>query len=123
MIKRIEITGISIELGADIKKYIQRKIGRLDRYIPKKARQSVHAEVKVWETNAKDTNDKYECEVILHLPERQLMAKESTLNMFAAVDIVESKMKTQLHKYKEQHQPQHVERPSLLARLRRLSQK
>ena len=122
MINRIEITAINVELGTDIKKYIQRKIGRLDRYIPKKARQSVHAEVKIWETNAK-SNDKYECEVILHLPEQQLLAKESTLNMFAAVDIVESKMKTQLHKYKEQHEMQHIGRLSLLSRLRRLSEK
>jgi len=122
MINRIEVTGINIELGTDIKKYIQRKIGRLDRYIPKKARQSVHAEVKIWQTNAKN-NDKYECEIILHVPEQQLMAKESTLNMFAAVDIVESKMKTQLHKYKEQHEAQHIGHQSLLARLRRLAER
>lgn len=122
MINRIEITGINIELGADIKKYIQRKIGRLDRYISKKARQSVHAEVKIWQTNAKN-NDKYECEIILHVPEQQLMAKESTLNMFAAVDIVESKMKTQLHKYKERHETQHIGHRSLLARLRRLAER
>ena len=122
MINRIEITSINGELGADIKKYIQRKIGRLDRYISKKARQSVRAEVKIGQTNTKN-NDKYECEVILHLPGQQLVANESTLNMFAAVDIVESKMKTQLHKYKEQHEVQRVGRLSLLARLRRFSQK
>lgn len=102
MITRIDTAGINIELGDDIKKYIAKKLGKLDKYMPRHARQSVRAEVKLRETNNRLGN-KYECEVILHLPSAQLQAKESTLNMFAAVDIVEAKIKNQLVKYKQAH--------------------
>lgn len=102
MISRIEKSGINLELGEDVKKYIDRKIGRLDRYMPRSARKSVHVEAKLKATNNKPGN-KYECEVILHLPGGKVMAKESTLNMFAAVDIVEAKLRNQLQRYKRTH--------------------
>jgi|SRR6476469_756859 len=102
MISKIDTSGINLELGDDIKKYIARKIGRLDKYMPRHARQSAHAEAKLRETNNRLGN-KYECEVILHLPGGQIQAKEATLNMFAAVDIVEAKLKNQLVKYKTAH--------------------
>jgi ribosomal subunit interface protein len=118
MIARIDTAGINVELGDDIKKYITKKIGRLDKYISKHARQSTRAEVKLRETNNRLGN-KYECEVILHLPESQIQAKESTLNMFAAVDIVEAKLRNQLIKYKEAHIAHLREKhPGLLGRLR-----
>lgn len=102
MIAHIDTAGINFELGDDIKKYIAKKLGRLDKYIPRHARESVRLEVKLRETNNRLGN-KYECEVILHLPSAPLQAKESTLNMFAAVDIVEAKLKNQLVKYKRAH--------------------
>jgi putative sigma-54 modulation protein len=118
MIARIDMAGINIELGDDIKKYIAKKIGRLDKYVPKHARESVRAEAKLRETNNRLGN-KYQCEVILHLPESQVQAKESTLNMFAAVDIVEAKLRNQLIKYKEAHIAHLREKhPGFLGRLR-----
>jgi putative sigma-54 modulation protein len=102
MIAHIDTAGINFDLGDDIKKYIAKKLGRLDKYIPRHARESVRLEVKLRETNNRLGN-KYECEGILHLPGAPLQAKESTLNMFAAVDIVEAKLKNQLVKYKSAH--------------------
>lgn len=118
MITRIDIAGINLDLADDIKKYIERKVGRLDRYMPKSAREAAHAEVKLRQTNSKLGN-KYECEVIMHVPGNQVQATEATLNMFAAVDIVEQKLKNQLTKYKQAH-IDHIKehRPSLLKRLR-----
>lgn len=102
MIAQIDTSGINLELGDDIKKYIARKIGRLDKYMPRHARKTVRAEAKLRETNNRLGN-KYECEVLLHLPGGVIQAKDSTLNMFAAVDIVEAKLKNQLVKYKDAH--------------------
>lgn len=102
MLSRIDKSGINLELDGDLKKYIDKKIGRLDKYIPRRSRYSAHAEVKLRETGNK-AGDKYECEVILHLPGGQVTAIESTLNMFAAVDIVEAKLRNQLKKYKDLH--------------------
>lgn len=102
MIEQIDISGINLELGEDIKKYIRKKVGQLDKYLPRHARKSVHAEVKLRQTNNRLGN-KYECEVILHVPDQPITAKEATLNMFAAVDIVEAKLKNLSVKYKQAH--------------------
>ncbi|HVI68904.1 MAG TPA: ribosome-associated translation inhibitor RaiA [Magnetospirillaceae bacterium] len=118
MIAKIDTSGINLNLGDDIKKYIDRKIGRLDRFMPRHARKSAHAEAKLRETNNRLGN-KYECEVILHVPGGTIQAKEATLNMFAAVDIVEAKLKNQLVKYKEAHIAHlHERHPGVLGRLR-----
>lgn len=102
MIKHIDISGINYDLEEDIKRYVRRKIGRLDRFVPRHARGSLHAEVRLRQPNEKHGN-KYECEVIFHVPDEQLVAKDTTMNMFAAVDIVEEKMKNALRKYKDKH--------------------
>lgn len=103
MISHIDIAGINVELDDDIKKYIRRKVGKLDRYLPRHARDSAHAEVKLKQAANQRQGNKYECEVILHLPNDQVQVKESTMNMFAAMDIVEQKLKNRLVKYKQTH--------------------
>ena len=99
---KLDINGIHNIDNKDLQKYIVKKIGGLDRYVPRHARRSAHAEVKVKETMIKDKKECM-CEVILHLPHENITAKESTMNMFAAVDIVEEKIKSQLRKYKSKH--------------------
>ncbi len=103
MIERIEITGKHLVVTDDLKKYVLRKISKLDKYVPKNSRESVHAEIKLLQAKSSDKKQ-YTCEVILHLPKEIVTAKDSTLNMFAAVDIVERKLKAQLLKYKQLHQ-------------------
>jgi ribosomal subunit interface protein len=117
MIARIDKSGINLELDDDVVKYIDRKIGRLDRYIPRGARSSVHAVVTIRETGNQDGN-KYECEVILHVPGETITAKDSTMNKFAAVDIVEAKLRNQLHKYKTTRAPGARARRGLLRRVK-----
>lgn len=102
MIQSIAITGVNYDVDAATKKYVSQKIGRLDRFLPRHARKSVSAEVKLKQVN-RDHGNKYEAEVILHVPDKQLAAKDSTLNMMAAVDIVEAKITSQLRKYKDLH--------------------
>lgn len=117
MITAIDITGVKYELDTTTKKYVAKKIGRLDRYLPRHARKSASAEVKLRQINAGHGN-KYEAEVILYLPEKTLTAKDSTMNMLAAIDIVEAKLVAQLHKYKEVTIP-HVGRRGMLSRFKR----
>lgn len=102
MISRIDKSGINLELDGDLKKYIDKKIGRLDRYMPRQARKTVYASVKMRLADNK-AGEKYVCEVVLHLPDGAMVTKETTLNMYAAVDIVEAKLKNQLKKYKIAH--------------------
>ena len=102
MIQKIEISGVHMDVDESLKKYVMRKIVRLDRFVPRHGRASMHAEVKLKEGKAKNKNERT-CEVILHLPGEVLTVKEATINMFAAIDIAETKLHHQLKKYKDLH--------------------
>jgi ribosomal subunit interface protein len=100
MIKRLEISGVHMDLEDDLKKYVTKKLGKLDHYIPRHARDSAHADVKLKESHAKNKRQ-FTCEIKMSLPGEQIMVSESTLNIFAAVDIAEETLKNRLKKYKE----------------------
>ena len=118
MIENVDITGVGTYRADDLtKKYIRKKIGSLDRLVPRHARKSIRAEVKIAEVN-RDKGNKYEVEVLVHIPEKTVTAKDSTMNVLAATDIVEAKIANQLRKYKENHIP-HVGRRNLLDRFKR----
>lgn len=102
MIKRVEVSGVHYNVGKELQKYVTKKIGGLDKYVPRNMRESVHAEVRLKEAKTQKKKE-CTCEVVLYLPNEALNATESTLNMFAAVDIVEQKLKLQLGKYKDVH--------------------
>ena len=86
----------------DLEKYILKKIGKLDRHMKRKNREDARADVKLKESTGKG-GKKCTVEVILHTPDYKLTAIESTINMHAAVDIVEAKLQKQLRRYKEKH--------------------
>ncbi|MFY9228465.1 MAG: ribosome-associated translation inhibitor RaiA [Candidatus Microsaccharimonas sp.] len=101
MIAAIDMSGVKYTIDETTKKYVLRKIGRLDRFLPKHARKSVTVDVKLKQVN-RDHGNKYEAEVILNVPDKRMTAKDSTVNMLAAVDIVEAKLLSQLRKYKQE---------------------
>lgn len=119
MISKLEISGVHTKVGADLRKYVTKKIGKLDRYMPKHARPSAHAEVLMKQSKFK-ARKQHTCEVIMYLPKETMTIKETTMNPFAAVDIVEAKLKNHLKKYKETHSSLRLHR-KVLARLRRRS--
>ncbi|MCB9820108.1 ribosome-associated translation inhibitor RaiA [Candidatus Nomurabacteria bacterium] len=118
MIKSIQVTGVKYTPDERTRKYILRKIGRLDRFLPRHARKSVSAEIKLREINGSNGN-KYEAEVLLRVPDKHLSAKDSTLNVMAAIDIVEAKLANQLRKYKENHVGHIGKTRAVLAKLKR----
>lgn len=118
MITHIDITGVkSYTPDQRLKRYILKKIGALDRLIPRHARKTVNAEVKIAESNRKGGNE-YMVEVLLHLPDKTMTASDSTMNAYAATDIVEQKIAVQLRKYKQERLP-HVGNRKLLDRFKR----
>lgn len=118
MIKRLDISGFHMEVDENLKRYVGKKIGKLDRFIPEASRDSVHAEVKLKETKSKDKNERV-CEVVLYVPKEILTVKEATVNIYAAVDIAEAKLCHQLRKYKELHTNPRLHR-RLIARVKHL---
>lgn len=102
MINNIQIAGLHLKLSAEDEEYIRKKIGPMDRYIPKKARQAVKTEVKLKESKAKD-KARFTCEIVMHLPHAQITVHQKAQSLSAAIDVTEDKLKEQLHRYKEKH--------------------
>lgn len=102
MIKKIEIKGVHTKVDPKLYDYVNKKIGHLDRRLSRHAKESVHVEVFLKEQKP-NTQKKYECEVLMYLPHGTITVKESTLNMFAAVDIAEDSLKNQIVKYRDKH--------------------
>jgi putative sigma-54 modulation protein len=116
MLQKFEISGVHTEISDNLRKYITRKLGRMDKYLSKQTRMSAHLEVRLKE--GKQSGKKMcTCDVVLHLPHDTIKISESTLNMFAAVDIIQAKLKQQIEKYKESHTDPKRQR-HLLARMR-----
>ena len=100
MITSIRVIGIAYDVDEATRKYVIKRIGGLDRYIPRHARKSVSVDVKLEQVNH-DHGNKYEVEIIFNIPGDLITAKDSTNNILAAVDIVEAKIRSQLHDYKQ----------------------
>lgn len=100
----LSITSRHMEVDKKTGLYVNKKIGSLEKYLGKgdlPARASV-----ILEEDAKRTKQRFMCEAILHLPSSGVIsAKESTINIYASVDVVEAKLKAQLLKIKSKNSP------------------
>ncbi|HET7673206.1 MAG TPA: ribosome-associated translation inhibitor RaiA [Candidatus Saccharimonadales bacterium] len=102
MIENIQMAGVHTKLTAEEEDYITRKIGPMDKFIPKKAREATKAEVKIKQQKSKD-QAKFTCEVVMHLPHEPITVHERATTVLASIDLAEDKLKRQLRKYKERH--------------------
>lgn len=117
---RVEINGKNFELEQDIEKYVQKKLTKLTRKLPKNVREAAHAIVTL-KHSPKKKSERFEADIVLRLPPKEeLIAKESTVNIFAAVDIVESKLESQLEKYRGKFSKKY-DRKGALQKIRRVA--
>ena len=114
----IEITGIHLEIDKRTNEYARKKMTKLVDYIPRRSREVAFAAVRIEQINQKD-NNKYECEVVLTLPDKKLVAKDAAPNVMAAVDIVEAKLRRQIRKYKTERRADNVRRGGIMAFVKR----
>lgn len=113
----IQITGIAYEVDEPTRKYVTKRVGYLYRYLPKHARKTASADVKLMQVNH-DHGNKYEVEIILNVPGKLVTAKDSTGNILAAIDIVEAKLQSQLNDYKRLAIA-HIGRRGIMSRFKR----
>lgn len=106
---KIHLSGVHSNLTKKEKDYVSKKIGNLDKYIPKDARESATAEIKIKEKKSKDKQT-FECEVILKLPKATLTAHNKASSALSAIDLVEENIKNQIKKYKETHDKSRLHR-------------
>lgn len=99
---KLDISGLHVDLEDDLKKYVTKKVNKLERYVPRQVRGSAHVIVVLKESHAKNKRQ-FTCEMTMVVPGEKITVSESTLNIFAATDIAEATMRNRLKKYKEMH--------------------
>ncbi|MFI5240527.1 MAG: ribosome hibernation-promoting factor, HPF/YfiA family [Candidatus Saccharimonadia bacterium] len=102
---QLQISGNNYELNDNIVDYVETKIGELEKYLPRSVRDGVRATVTLITDQSGREDNQSICEVAILVKGSKLQAREATINMFAAVDIVEQKLKSQILKYKQKTSP------------------
>jgi putative sigma-54 modulation protein len=113
---KFQITGRHFELDDKIVEYVERKLGKLDKYMPKH-QTVIMGQVVLAKDKSNRQNNQFCCEVILEIPGEQIQAHESTINMYAAIDICEQKLKQQIVRHKERLEPARNRRQRLFAKM------
>ncbi|MBQ3473938.1 ribosome-associated translation inhibitor RaiA [Candidatus Saccharibacteria bacterium] len=100
MIDKIDISGNGYKIEESFKKYVEKRIGKLDKYLPKGSKKDVIVKTIVTEIG-KSKGEKYEISVAMDIPGGKVIAaKDECSNVFAGVDLVEAKLTSQIRRYK-----------------------
>jgi putative sigma-54 modulation protein len=91
---KYNIRGENIEVTPALREYVEKKIGKLERYFEHTEDVHVHVNMKVY-------NDKQsKVEVTVPMPQFVLRAEERHDDMYAAIDLVSDKLERQIRKHK-----------------------
>ncbi|MEI3613842.1 ribosome hibernation-promoting factor, HPF/YfiA family [Pseudogracilibacillus sp. SO30301A] len=87
------IRGENIEVTQPIREYVEKKIGKLNKYFDTPPTSDVHVNLSVY-------NDKQQIEVTIPMTDLLLRAEEQHADLYAAIDLVVDKLERQIRKYK-----------------------
>jgi putative sigma-54 modulation protein len=93
---QLAIAGKNLEITDSLRKYVEKKIGRLDRYLPN----IIDARVELGVENTRAAKDSQVAQVTLRTKHAILRAEEASADMFASIDAVFDKMQRQADRYK-----------------------
>lgn len=105
---QLSITGKNLEINDNLRKYVEKKIGRLDRYLPNIMDGRVELTV---DEGARAAEDRQIAQVTLRTKNATLRAEEASGDMFASVDAVFEKMQRQADRYKRRRWAKRTEVP------------
>ena len=106
MIDKIEITGNKYKVEESFKKYATKRIGKLDRYLPRGYKKDVIAKIVVITEVNRDHGNKYELSCACEIPGGKVIAaKDESSNVYAGVDIIEAKLMGQIRRFKLESTP------------------
>ncbi|WP_170008210.1 ribosome hibernation-promoting factor, HPF/YfiA family [Bacillus fonticola] len=88
------IRGENMELTEALKEYVEKKVGKLERYFNESPDANVHVNLKV----RPDKTAKVE--ITIPLPNLLLRAEEDNADMYAAIDLIIDKLERQIRKHK-----------------------
>ena len=105
MIENIEVSGNNYKISDNVRKYATKRIGKLDRYLPRECKKDVVAKVVITEVN-RDHGNKYSLSVAMEIiGGKVLAARDECSNVFAGLDIIEAKLKGQINRFKLESNP------------------
>ncbi len=93
---QLAISGKNLEITDSLRAYVEKKIGRLERYLPN----IIDARVELAVENTRAAKDSQIAQVTLRTKHAILRAEEASADMFASVDAVFEKMQRQADRYK-----------------------
>lgn len=100
MIEKIEVQGNRYKIEDSFRTYAIKRLAKLDKYLPKHYKKNASINVLVTEVNHSH-NNKYEIHVTLEIPgAKTISAKDECSNVFAGIDIIETKLVGQIRRYK-----------------------
>lgn len=105
MIDKIDLSGHNYKVSDSFKKYAIKRIGKLDRFLPRGSKKDIVAKIVVSEVD-RAHNNKYEISVAMEIPGGKVItAKDECSNVFAGIDIIEAKLKGQIRRFKLEATP------------------
>ena len=105
MIEKIDISGSNYKPEESFKKYTIKRIGKLDRYLPRGNKKDVVAKIVVTEVNRAHGN-KDEIYANHEIPGGKVIsARDECSNVFAGIDILEAKLTGQIRRFKIESNP------------------
>ncbi len=119
MKNQFELTVIKYDIEENTKKYAEKKLMKLMKYLPKHAKKSAFMKVNLEELS-KNRDDKYQVEVNLEVPEKKVLTvKTKASTILSAIDIAQNKMLSQIRRYKTETNPHLGQKRGLLHRVKR----
>jgi len=98
---KLMIQAHNVELTEWLEQYVDKKIGKLGRYLP----DINEAFVELREENTRSAADRAVAQVTIRNPRTILRAEERSGDMFASIDAVTDKLERRIERYKGKHAP------------------
>lgn len=113
----IEISGTNYELNDRERQYIDEKCRKLVNHLSNHSRATAFVSAKITRIG-QPNEDKYQCAMVLTLPDKTLSSSEIAQTPTAATDIAEEKMQRQILKYKTERRNDGVNRGGIMAKIK-----
>ncbi len=97
---QIIIKGKNVEITEWLREYVEKKIGRLDKYLPTLSEARVELAVQ----KAKSASDRQVAQITIRSNGTILRAEEKSDDMFASIDAVADKLYRQVARFKEKRE-------------------
>ena len=92
----LQITGKNIDLSSTVRRYIERKLGKLSRFLPN----ITESKVEIFEEKTKSPQQRFVVQVTIDSGGTLLRGEERAEDLFAAIDKVATIMGRQIEHYK-----------------------